>query len=251
MADSFLTEDIQSQLPTLDKLGVSIAADLDVNQVASEWTRAFGQYVSANDVEGTVSTFAEGGWWRDMLALTWDFRTFHGSGEIKKFLDDRLALTKLTDVEFLDATLERLYDDLAWIRGRFAFKTDIGLGDAVFHLIPQPSGTWKAFSVYTNLWDLKAYPEKIGPLRNPRPNHGKWKAQREKEVEFADEDPKVLIVGGGQSGLELAARLKFLDVPTLVIEKQARIGDQWRHRYAALCLHDPVCESSKNELSTS
>ena len=62
-------------------------------------------------------------------------------------------------------------------------------------------------------------------------------------MEFLAHDPEVLIVGGGQSGLEIAARLKLLGVPSLIIEKQARIGDQWRHRYAALCLHDVVCES--------
>ncbi|KAH9931321.1 uncharacterized protein B0H18DRAFT_991152 [Fomitopsis serialis] len=32
----------------------------------------------------------------------------------------------------------------------------------------------------------------------------------------------------------------MLDVPTLVVEKQNRIGDQWRDRYEALCLHDPL-----------
>ena len=52
----------------------------------------------------------------------------------------------------------------------------------------------------------------------------------------------VLVVGGGQSGLEIAARLKLMGVPTLVCEKNERIGDNWRHRYAALCLHDVVCE---------
>ena len=61
---------------------------------------------------------------------------------------------------------------------------------------------------------------------------------------------RVLVVGGGQSGLEIAARLKLLGVSTLVCEKQARVGDQWRHRYAALCLHDVVCKclSYLNEL---
>jgi putative flavoprotein involved in K+ transport len=33
-----------------------------------------------------------------------------------------------------------------------------------------------------------------------------------------------------------------LDVPSLVLEQNPRIGDNWRNRYEALCLHDPVCE---------
>ena len=64
-----------------------------------------------------------------------------------------------------------------------------------------------------------------------------------KEIKFEDAKPYVLIVGGGQSGLDLRARLKFLDVPTLIVEKFPRVGDQWRNRYQALCLHDPVCKS--------
>ena len=38
----------------------------------------------------------------------------------------------------------------------------------------------------------------------------------------------------------LAARLKRLEVPTLIIEKNHRPGDSWRNRYKSLCLHDPV-----------
>ena len=79
-------------------------------------------------------------------------------------------------------------------------------------------------------------------LRNPEPNHGRWEEARRKEVAFGGADPTVLIIGGGQSGLEVAARLKALDVPALVIEKNERIGDNWRERYEALCLHDPVCK---------
>ena len=55
----------------------------------------------------------------------------------------------------------------------------------------------------------------------------------------------MLVIGAGQSGLGVAARLKTLGVPTLVVEKQKRVGDQWRGRYQALCLHDPVCKYAR------
>jgi putative flavoprotein involved in K+ transport len=55
-----------------------------------------------------------------------------------------------------------------------------------------------------------------------------------------EDQPQALIIGGGQGGLALAARLKALDVPALVIEKNARAGDSWRNRYRSLVLHDPV-----------
>ena len=69
-----------------------------------------------------------------------------------------------------------------------------------------------------------------------------WLDRRQSEVEsFGTEtQPYVLVVGGGQGGIGLAARLTRLGVPNLVIDKYPRPGDQWRSRYHSLCLHDPV-----------
>ncbi|NDA87956.1 MAG: nitrile hydratase subunit beta [Betaproteobacteria bacterium] len=50
----------------------------------------------------------------------------------------------------------------------------------------------------------------------------------------------VVIIGGGQAGIILGARLRKLGVPTIIVEKNARAGDSWRNRYKSLCLHDPV-----------
>ena len=54
------------------------------------------------------------------------------------------------------------------------------------------------------------------------------------------EQPYVLVVGGGQGGIALGARLRQLGVPAIVVDKHERPGDQWRKRYKSLCLHDPV-----------
>ena len=50
----------------------------------------------------------------------------------------------------------------------------------------------------------------------------------------------MLVVGGGQAGLAIAARLKQLKIDTLIIDREARIGDNWRKRYHALTLHNQV-----------
>ena len=50
----------------------------------------------------------------------------------------------------------------------------------------------------------------------------------------------MLIIGGGQGGIALGARLKRQGVPTLIVDKHPNPGDQWRGRYHSLCLHDPV-----------
>ena len=46
--------------------------------------------------------------------------------------------------------------------------------------------------------------------------------------------------GAGQGGLTLAARLKQLGVEALIIDRNARVGDNWRNRYHQLVLHDSV-----------
>ena len=50
----------------------------------------------------------------------------------------------------------------------------------------------------------------------------------------------MLVVGGGQAGLSIAARLTQLGVDTLIVDREPRIGDNWRKRYHALTLHNQV-----------
>ena len=50
----------------------------------------------------------------------------------------------------------------------------------------------------------------------------------------------MLVVGGGQAGLAIAARLAQLQVDTLIVDRERRIGDNWRNRYHALVLHNQV-----------
>lgn len=178
-----------------------------------------------------------------MLALTWDFRTFSTLPAITQFLTDRLSTMHPTAFSLRDDAylgLQQPFPDVAWVHMMFDFETDAGIAFGIARLVPTSDGTWKAHTVYTNLEGLKGFPEMIGPLRNPNPNHGKWEEDRRREREFEDREPTVVIIGGGQCGLDMAARLKCLSVPSLLVEKNPRIGDSWRNRYEALCLHDPV-----------
>jgi hypothetical protein len=231
-------------LPTLDHLGASLSPDIDAKKIASEWFNKFSACAEApGDVEGIVELFMSESYWRDILALTWNFRTFAGTNEIKNFLTDRLSSSHLKAFKLRDEFLglQQPYPDLVWISFFFDFEVgDTGIASGIGRLVPQADGSWKAHCIFTNLEDLKGFPEKVGSLRNLEPSHGLWVAQRQREMAFEDKEPTVLIVGGGQGGLEIAARLKMFDIPTLVVERNTRIGDSWRNRYKALCLHDPV-----------
>jgi hypothetical protein len=232
-------------LPTLDRLGVSLPDSLDPVLIATEWLQNFSDNLLGKQYTNVLDLLSEDAFIRDHLVFTWDLRTFHGL-TIKTFLEERVAKVRVVpgSFNFKNATLDKPYPDLVWIQGFFTFETDISFNSGIFRLIPTPSTNgiiWKAHTVFTNMEDLKGFPEKIGANRNFLPNHGKWAEERAQETAFVDKDPTVLIIGAGQSGLDLGARLKALDVKTLLIERFPRVGDQWRNRYEALCLHDPVC----------
>lgn len=239
-------------LPTLQKLDGTVPDNVDAESIAVAWFSQFSQGLETADITAVLSLLLDDAFWRDMLALTWEFRTFIGIGRISQFLTDivksphslgsTFAISKLS-LDKGNIALQAPYPDLVWIQGIFSFETPVGLGSGVFRLVPTSSGVWKAHVVYTNLEEIKGYPEKIGELRDMNAVHGdEWQQERQREINFIDFEPAVVVIGGGQAGLEIAARLKYLDIPSLVIERHPRIGDSWRKRYDALSLHDPVCE---------
>jgi putative flavoprotein involved in K+ transport len=106
----------------------------------------------------------------------------------------------------------------------------------------------KGWTLLTALDELKGFEENRGDRRPRGADHGavrnrlSWKEtlERESQEMGGSEQPYVLVVGGGQGGIGLGARLRQLNIPFVVIDKHLRPGDQWRSRYKSLCLHDPV-----------
>ncbi len=134
------------------------------------------------------------------------------------------------------------------IEAIFRFETPEGRGSGIVRLIPDAddAGRLKAWTLLTALDELKGFEEPLG-ARRPRgqsfsrdfrgPN---WLDQRKASRDYAERDPVVLVVGGGQAGLAIAARLKQLQIDTLIVDREPRIGDNWRKRYHALTLHNQV-----------
>ena len=48
---------------------------------------------------------------------------------------------------------------------------------------------------------------------------------RARQAAYADREPAVVVIGGSQCGLGVAASLGVLGVDTLVIDKHERVGD--------------------------
>jgi len=55
-------------------------------------------------------------------------------------------------------------------------------------------------------------------FRNNKAYRGTWEENRRQleETEFSSNDPTVLVIGSGHSDHEIAARLKYIGVPTLM-----------------------------------
>ncbi|MDH3320820.1 MAG: NAD(P)/FAD-dependent oxidoreductase, partial [Betaproteobacteria bacterium] len=204
-----------------------------------KWLEKFSRCLARSDIDGAAKLFDEECYWRDLVAFTWTIKTFEGRGEIRAMLSATLGAAAPND--FL-ALAEPTQND-GIVEGWLAFETALGRGTG--HLRLRDGKCW---TMLTTLQELKGFEEQAGPRRERGLEHGvvpgrlSWLERRRKdaaELGFAQQ-PYVLIVGGGQGGLALAARLKRLHVPTLVVEQNERAGDSWRKRYRSLCLHDPV-----------
>lgn len=163
--------------------------------------------------------------------------------EIKGHLE-KYGIPKISNLKVVKPHDARINDGAGWLEAFTAYETPEARGRGFLRLkVSSPgAGDWKAFTFFTSLWEIKGHEELVGERRPFGAEHGEhtssdnWLDKRIKQQNFEDEDPTVLVLGAGQNGLNIAARLGALGIQTLVIEKNARVGDSWRRRYHTLCL---------------
>jgi cation diffusion facilitator CzcD-associated flavoprotein CzcO len=222
----------------------------DISIAVESWLAQFESALAASDHELLKNLFHPESHWRDVLALSWQIQTVNGADAILCELElhaERAALNGLRIDPDRRAPRKVTRAGTSAIEAIFKFETAVGRGDGIVRLTPDAQdGTLKAWTLLTALEELKGFEEQQGVSR-PRgeaysrdfrgPN---WLDLRKQDAEYVGRDPTVLVIGGGQSGLSIAARLKQLQVDTLVVDREARIGDNWRKRYHALTLHNQV-----------
>ncbi|ORV89797.1 FAD-dependent oxidoreductase [Mycolicibacterium iranicum] len=213
--------------------------DLTPQQRVDAWLADFEAALAVRDVERVVAMFAVDSFWRDLVSFTWNIKTLEGRDQIADMLGARLAETHPSGFRTREAPTRDGDVTSAFIE----FET--GAGRGVGHLRLKGDQAW---TLLTALQELKGHEERKGSTRVLGAVHGDDPDPRSWAEKKAAEDaelgrtvePYVLVIGGGQGGIALGARLRQLGVPAIVVDKHERPGDQWRKRYKSLCLHDPV-----------
>lgn len=214
--------------------------------VVTEWLQSFERALHSSDAEAITELFMPDGTYRDLLVSWWDFRNFIGAGEIAKAVVGNPRARAIRDLEIRSGAAPTLTvtDEAPEISAFLQFGTDVGRGDGCMRLRRADDGRWQAAALVTELVELHGHSWSVGdrrPIGKERgPVAGRKIWEELHDDEFNDSEPTVVIVGAGHNGLTLAARLGRLGVSTLVLERNSRIGDNWRNRYPSLALHDPV-----------
>ncbi len=208
-----------------------------VDAVLGKLEKAF----TGGDIDTAVNLFQADCYWRDLVIFTWNLRTMEGRGQIRDMLTRQLA--SIRSRHFRQDEDNPASEGDGVTDGWFEFETDVSRGYG--HVRLKNGLIW---TLLTTMTELKGHEEPKGQLRPMGAEHGSdpsrktWKEKREQEAAELGitTQPYVVIVGGGQGGIALGARLRQLGVPAIIIEKNERPGDSWRKRYKSLCLHDPV-----------
>jgi putative flavoprotein involved in K+ transport len=203
------------------------------------WLERFDSALQAGDAVAAADLFATESYWRDLVAFTWNIRTVEGREGVTDMLSSALAHSKPRGWRVTEEPTTTDGVTEAWI----AFETEVGRGTGLVRLIDG-----QAWTMLTALEELKGHEEGLGDRRPKGVEHGAdpqrhtWLEDRQREAEELGYTtrPYAVIVGGGQGGIALGARLRQLGVPAIIVERNARPGDSWRNRYKSLCLHDPV-----------
>src|SRR5262245_58697601 len=219
----------------VDQSVLSRASVENDQAVVQQWLGSLEAALRDRRTRAVAALFAPDSHWRDLLAFTWSLTPHSGADQIAAAMARLQAVTQahgfaIARNRTAPRRVRRLGIDV--IEALFDFETAVGRGSGVLRLpVDKPSQAWV---LSTSLEELKGFEEKTGARRPTGEEYAhnfggdNWLDERTKTQAYLDRDPTVLVVGGGQAGLGIAARLGQLNVDTLVVDRHERIGDNWR-----------------------
>ncbi|OAA72428.1 Monooxygenase [Cordyceps fumosorosea ARSEF 2679] len=230
-------------LPTLPELKLHVAkADVDAAAIVSEWLAGLHACLAGTTTgDSFAKLFIGDAWWRDILALGWEFTTKRGQDDIRHHVDEGRRTRVVEDVKACEAgglkpSLVE-FAGQAWVQSAFTFRTQHGSCRGYVRLENDAEKNWKAWTVFTELEELH-YQKELEVKR--RQSRSARKRPQQANGTHASEDLDVLIVGAGQAGVSLGARLKHMGIRALLVERYPAVGDTWRARYDSVTLNTPT-----------
>jgi len=213
-------------------------------ETTEAWIAAFRTALERRSAAELSWLFVADSHWRNLFGLSWHFATFSGQRTVAAELLTRSVWVRAHSFR-LDTA--RLAPRSSFVGGRevleaiFAFETVNGPGYGAVRLLREADGVARAWTLSTSLdFDaICAAREAAAATSHVRDFAGPdWLEQRQASATFDDRDPDVLIVGGGHAGISVAVEARRIGLTALVVDRMARIGDNWRLRYRGLKLHN-------------
>ena len=224
------------------------ATEPSATRIIETWLGRFNAACEAGDRASLAALFRTDGHWRDVVALTWRITTVSGRGAVAAALPEAIAQACARNFA-VDADrypprfVERAGEPA--VEAILRFETAIGTGAGILRLTAA-DGDATAWTMMTALHCIAGHDEETERLAREEPAFERdfggpnWLDKRQEARRYTDRDPTVLIVGGGHAGLTSAASLGALGVDALIVDRMARVGDNWRKRYHGLKLHNQV-----------
>jgi cation diffusion facilitator CzcD-associated flavoprotein CzcO len=225
--------------------------DAELHASVTTWLHAFEAALTDHDASSLAALFIGDSHWRDVLAFTWHLTPCGGAQPIASgLLERQFAVQAHTFTVHPDRSPPRRVARLGrdCIEALYCFQTRAGSAQGALRLVAAKPGAgaggYQAWVISTSLDSLNGFEERTGANRPTGAAYSRnfggdnWEDARDRSQAYEDRDPTVLVVGGAQAGLAIAARLNQLGVDTLVVERWPRIGDSWRRRYHSLALHN-------------
>ncbi|HEY0361199.1 MAG TPA: hypothetical protein VGC83_02900, partial [Solirubrobacteraceae bacterium] len=200
---------------------IAVAPESSATQKAERWLGAFETALADRDAAAAAALFATDSYWRDLVAFTWNLKTVEGQEGVADLVEHTAGQTGAHGFRVTEPAAEADGVTEAWI----AFETEVGRGSGHLRL-----KEGKAWTLLTTLDELKGHEEPRGSARargvahGAEPDRETWLERRRREAEElgATAQPYVVIIGGGQGGIGLGARLRQLDVPTVIVDRHPR-----------------------------
>jgi putative flavoprotein involved in K+ transport len=227
----------------LDKLAPP--AEETARETTEAWIEAFGVAVARGDERALSGLFAKDGHWRNLFGISWQFASFSGHDVLGREL---LRSAREVGAEGFRIDAAPLPPRRSVMAGRevieaiFSFTTTNGPGYGALRLLPAADGLARAWTISTSL-DFDRICDERARHAVPRSQMRDfaapdWIEQRETSSTYDGREPDVLIVGGGHTGISAAVELTRIGLSALVVDREERIGDNWRLRYRGLKLHN-------------